>query len=386
MKVLHVIPSVASRDGGPAIAVVGMCGALRAAGIDARIATTDADGTARLEVPLERETTFAAIPTTFFARDGATGFKRSARLADWLRGHVGGFDLVHIHAVFSHSSLAASRACRAAGVPYIVRPLGTLDPWSLQQKRWQKRVLMIAGVNRMLTHAAGVHFTTREEKDRAPEIAQTRGFVVPLGLAEEAFGPAQVAYDDRPAHIVTFTRLHPKKNLETLIDAVAALPRAGGWRLTIAGDGDAAYRAALEARAAASAAADRITFAGWVAGAAKDALLADAALFALPSRQENFGLSVLEALAQGTPVAISRAVNLAGDVEAASAGWITEDDDGFVRALASITLDAAGRRDRAGRARVLAERFRWPAVAASLIHVYEALIADRAVVREARVH
>ena len=44
MKVLHVIPSVAPRYGGPSRAVVEMCRALRAGGVDTLIATTDADG------------------------------------------------------------------------------------------------------------------------------------------------------------------------------------------------------------------------------------------------------------------------------------------------------------------------------------------------------
>jgi len=49
---------------------------------------------------------------------------------------------VHIHAVFSHACLAAAQACRRHKVPYVVRPLGTLDPWSLRQKPFRKRLFI----------------------------------------------------------------------------------------------------------------------------------------------------------------------------------------------------------------------------------------------------
>src|SRR5205085_1067284 len=131
VKVLHVIPSVAPRYGGPSRAVVDMCRALRGGGVDTLIATTDADGEGRLAVELGRHTLFKDVPAIFFSRQWSEAYKYSRPLAHWLDAHVGDFDVVHIHAVFSHACLAAAKACRKRGVPYVVRPLGTLDPWSL---------------------------------------------------------------------------------------------------------------------------------------------------------------------------------------------------------------------------------------------------------------
>src|SRR5215469_17035291 len=103
-----------------------MCRAILEAGSDALVVTTDADGRGRLDVPLGTITAFEGVPTIFFRRQATESLKWSAPLAAWLRAHVAEYDVVHAHAVFSHAPLAAARACRAAGVPYIVRPLGTL--------------------------------------------------------------------------------------------------------------------------------------------------------------------------------------------------------------------------------------------------------------------
>jgi len=108
-------------------------------------------------VPTGQIESYAGVPTIFFPRVASESFKWSAPLEAWLRERVSDFDLVHVHAVFSHSSLAAARACRAAHVPYLVRPLGTLDPWSLNHHRLRKQLLFGLGVRRMLAGAAALH-------------------------------------------------------------------------------------------------------------------------------------------------------------------------------------------------------------------------------------
>src|SRR3712207_1350973 len=107
MRVLHVIPSVSHRDGGPSQAVFGMTNALQGLGVEVQIATTNADGCVRLDIPLNRVILSRDVPTIFFQRQWGTSFKFSATLARWLHCHVADFDAVHIHAVFNHSSLAA---------------------------------------------------------------------------------------------------------------------------------------------------------------------------------------------------------------------------------------------------------------------------------------
>jgi glycosyltransferase involved in cell wall biosynthesis len=377
-RILHVIPAIAPRYGGPSAATFGVCRALRARGVDTLVATTDADGPGRLAVPIEQTGDYHGVPVIFFRRRFSEAFKWTWRLRAWLDAHVTGFDVVHIHAVFSHSSLVAGRACRAAGVPYIVRPLGTLDPWSVSRKWLQKQILFRAGVTDLLGGAAAIHYTSQDEMTLAESAHAPagRGVIVPLGIDDEVFqGNGSDASVKSAPYVLALSRLDEKKGLDLLI---AAFEDAAGraahtqWRLVIAGDGPADYVARLRTIAASSPAASRITFSGWVAGAEKLRLLREASLFALPSHQENFGISVVEAMASGVPVLVTPGVNLARDIRDAGAGWVVERNQTAVAAaLAAAMADEAEARGRGARARGFAERFRWPSVASRLIRMYD---------------
>jgi glycosyltransferase involved in cell wall biosynthesis len=372
VKVLHVIPAMAARYGGPTTAVLGMGRALIAAGTEVLIATTDADGSDRLAVPEGELITHDGVPAVVFRRRASESFKWSPSLARWLNAHVSEFDLAHVHAVFSHSSLAAGRACRRAEVPYLVRPLGTLDPWSLEQHAWRKKALLATSARRLLGAAAAVHYTSAEEQRLAerqmPWLAP--GTVIPLGIDDEAFANPDVASVGRSDVVVALGRLHPKKGIDLLIQAfhrLAAVDSLRAWRLRVAGDGPAAYVAGLERIARAGPAADRIEFAGWIDPAHRGALLRSSALFVLPSHQENFGIALVEAMAAGVPAIVTPGVNLAKEIAEAGAGWVAERTaSGLTESLGAALGDRRALAERGRAARVHAERFRWSVVAAQL--------------------
>ncbi|MCO5168003.1 MAG: glycosyltransferase [Planctomycetes bacterium] len=357
-----------------------MVRAIARAGADPLIATTDADGpNDRLDVPIERPFDYRGAPTIFFRRDWSEAFKASRGLAKWLAREVGGFDVVHIHAVFSHASLVAARACRRAGVPYVVRPLGTIDPWSMAVKPWRKRLVWAVAAGAALRHAAVIHYTTDGERDRAERsLGLSRGMVIPLGVAPAAFEGVRVT-SPAAGDVISLGRLDPKKNLEPLLEAWGDLirrPAFAGRRLVIAGDGDPAYARHLQALAATHA-PGTVTFTGWLEGAAKAQALAGAALFAAPSHQENFGIAVAEALAAGLPVLLSPKVDLAPAVVEAGAGWVVPGTRDALRdALVSALGDPAALADRGRRAAAMArDRFDWDAIGARLVDLYRGLRA-----------
>lgn len=384
MKVLHVIPGIAPRYGGPSRAVLGMCRSLREVDIETLVATTDADGKARLGVERGRPTTYEGVPAIFFPRQASEGFKYSRPLAAWLEERVSDFDLVHVHAVFSHSSLAASRAARRSGIPYVVRPLGSLAPWSLQQKRLRKVVLWRLGVERILKSASAIHYTTPEEQRLAEPLRLAPGVIIPVGVDEAFFqlsGPVSFpklypCLGERP-YVLTLSRLHPKKGLELLVRSfleVSGEPR-DEWRLVIAGTGEPGYVERLRALVRECRGGDRVLFPGWLDGEARVAAVREAALFALTSRQENFGISVAEAMASGVPVLVSDSVNLSEDIQRENAGWVVPLHPEAIRgALVRALADGAERRRRGAAGRRLAQsRFRWMRVAGELLGLYRSL-------------
>jgi glycosyltransferase involved in cell wall biosynthesis len=384
LKVLHVIPAVAPRYGGPSQVIFEMCRALRQQGTDVLIATTDADGPGHLAVEHDRAVDFQGVQTIFFARQWSERFGYSRPLARWLDRQVASFDVVHIHAVFSHPCLAAARAGRRHRVPYIVRPLGSLDPWSMRQKALLKKVMWHTNVNHMLRSAAALHYTTDEERQLAEtSLGLHNGVVIPLGIemndlqgqrSNGIFRRHHATLGERP-YILTLSRLHPKKNIELLLEVFLALAgrrEYDDWRLVIAGDGEPGYVDSLKRLVRQKGGESRVLFAGWLNGDEKKSALQNAALLALPSHQENFGIAAAEALACGVPVVVSEHVNLASEIARSNAGWVTSlDASEFSRRLAEALSDEGERlrRGRAGRD-VVARRFSWEALATELIHLY----------------
>lgn len=380
-RILHVIPALAARYGGPSIAAVGMCRALTRAGVETLLVTTDADGPGRLKVPIGQVTPTSGIPTLYFRRRGSDAYKWAQGLSTWLTGHVREFDLVHVHAVFSHASMAAGQAAQAAGVPFVVRPLGTLDPWSVARHRWRKRALLGMGLRRTLEAAEAMHYTTRAEQQLA-EAAQPwlpRGVVVPLGVDDALFEAGERPDPSQP-YVLALSRLDPKKGVDLLIRAfnsVSVRPSGARWRLVIAGDGEEGYVQHLKALAASGPAAARILFPGWVDGSRRESWLRRASLFVLPSAQENFGIALGEAMACGVPVVVTPGVNLAAEVAAADAGWAVErSPEALAAALYTAVADGPERARRGLAARQLAEQFRWAVIGQTLAAFYGTVTSD----------
>lgn len=387
MRVLHVIPGLAARYGGPSRAIVGTCLALRYQGVESLILTTDADGPGRLPVELARPVNYEGVQVIFFPRQHSEAFKYSRPLAHWLEKNVASFDLVDIEAVFSHSSLAAARACRRAAVAYVVRPLGSLAPWCLSQKRLRKRLLWHAGVKRMLHGAAAIHYTTAKERDQAETtVGLGCGVVIPLGIDEDIlngqksqgiFRRRHSALGDDP-YVLILCRLHPIKGLELFLRAFLGVTRREEfrhWRLVVAGEGEPKYVASLKRLAEKQDGDGRVLFTGWVDGAEKVSALQEAALLALPSHHENFGLSLVEALARGVPVLVSTGVNLSQEIAATGAGWVARLEGGDLsKALAEALREERERASRGSAGRELVRsRYTWPVVAAQLADFYRSV-------------
>jgi glycosyltransferase involved in cell wall biosynthesis len=387
-KFLHVIPSIAPRYGGPSQAIYTMCRALQDQGTEILIATTNADGKGELPIALEEKFLYQGVQTIFFARQWSEGLKYSRPFALWLKCNVRNFDLVHIHAVFSHACVSAARACRKHRVPYIVRPLGTLDPWSLKQKSVRKRLSWQLGIKQMMSGAAAIHYTTAEEQRLVEsELGLSRGVVVPNGIdlsfikrQTKHFDGREKEIDDKP-YILALSRIHPKKGFELLIESFASLKRSrlfGDWRLVFAGDGEAEYVNQLKQLAQRSGLDGDALFLGWLDGDRKYAALKGASLLAMPSHQENFGISLIEAMACGVPVLVSQHVNLAPEIEQAGAGWVTAlQEDQLTSVLAQALADEQELKRRGNKGRELAGSYGAEEVATKLIGLYQKLVLNR---------
>ena len=373
-KILHVIPSVGPQRGGPSVLMRTLARALSQTGMEVHVATTDDNGPGRLPVPL-------GVPQQ---EDGATFwyFPRQTRfytfswpLTRWLARHVREFDLVHIHALFSYAALPAALLAHRAGVPYIVRPLGTLNRWGIENRRpWLKRLSFRILESRILASAAGIHYTSEQELVEAGELGvSAHPLIIPNAVelpVSQASRPVRSA--DRKT-ILFLSRFDRKKGLDLLFEAFARVrQQCPDALLVLAGTGDPAWVASLKNNAERLGIAADVIWAGFLSGDDKWAALTSADVFVLPSYSENFGIALVEALACGCPVVLSDQVGIHREISRAEAGLVTPCRPGeLATAILNVLTDAALRRRMSENGvRLARQKFSLEAVSRQLAAAY----------------
>ncbi|WP_068077206.1 glycosyltransferase [Novosphingobium lentum] len=284
-------------------------------------------------------------------------------------------DILHLHGIWMYPSRAGAAWAARTGRPYFVSPHGMLDPWITARGRWKKRIARIGYERASWARAAALHaLTAREATDIARESGRSDSLVIPN--AGPALAPATAAPAGR--NVVYIGRVHPKKNLVALAQGWLQANRPAGARLLIAGWGDPADVAELEA--AIATADGSVEFLGPVFGERKAKLLAEARLVVLPSHSEGLPMAMLEAWASGVPTVMTEECNLAIGFDAGAAIRCGYDAPAIAAALtAGLGLNDAGWSRMSDAARALADtQFSQAAVAAQWAQAYGAALKAQA--------
>ena len=390
-RVLQIVPSISPVYGGPSQAVRDLSRALVRAGAEVTILTTNANGdTGRpgLDVPLNQSLAEENYTIRYFRCAPLGRYKFSWGLLGWLHNHVQEYDIAHIHALFSPVSTAAATVVRWRGLPYVMRPLGTLDPADLQKKRWLKYGYGTLLEKPNLAGAAAVHFTSALEASVSHRFgAKTHDWVIPLGVEiqrEQSQAQREKTLrrlgipTDKPL-LLYLSRLAPKKGLDILLPALEQLAAEGvGFHFVLAGSNpqDVDYERRVWDRVAQSPLAPRTTRTGFVSGPEKAALLQTADVFVLPSYYENFGLAVAEAMAAGRPVVISKGVYIWPDIADSDTGWVCDlTANSLAHALRQALTCPKIRQRKGENARNYAIRhYNWDTIAEQTLGAYQDLL------------
>lgn len=385
LRILQIVPSIALIYGGPSQMVLGLSKGLAAHGIEVTILTTNSNGDAGqvpLDVPLDRPVEQDGYQIRYFRCAPFRRYKFSFALLHWLANHASEFDLAHIHALFSPVSTAAASIARFQKLPYILRPLGTLDPADLQKKRRVKQLYATLFERPNLAGAAALHFTSPQEAKISDRFGTlTRDLVIPLGVTRLIHdSPPPPLPPSHPPTLLFLSRIDPKKGLDLLFPALEQLLTEGlSFRFVLAGTNpqDPNYENQIRAQIQASPLAAHTTITGFVTGEAKAALLRSADLFVLPSYYENFGIAVAEAMAAGIPVVISDQVHIWPEIEQAEAGWISPCQvSALTEQLRSALQSAPERQRRGNNARNHAlQHYSWDAIAQQTLAAYREILS-----------
>lgn len=363
MNVVQVVSTVGSEASGPAYSVPGLSRALARLGHEVRLLSV-----LGAALSAERGFSHAVYPRARLVER----LWRSPELRAELERLTPQAEVLHSHGLWVMPNVYPGWVRRAPSTPLVISPRGTLSSWALGHSRWRKRLAWLLLQGKVVRGATCLHATAEDEYHDVRRAGLTQPVcVIPNGI-DVPLLTAEPPSDAGPNTLLFVGRLHVKKGLDQLLLAWARLaPRRPNWRLHIAGPDDGGHEAELRALAA-ELRLPRVVFSGPVYGEEKHALYRRAALHVLPSHSENFGMTVAESLAQGTPVITTHGTPWSGLVREGCGWWIELGVEPLAHALEAATalpretLRAAGERGRAWMRR----DFSWDTIALSMVEVY----------------
>jgi len=400
VRVLFTIADLQPESGGPSRSVSALAGAVADLGVEAEILALDYGNKAALPLLPQGTAKVTLVPChSCFGRRS----KWSPRFYPTLVGRCRESRncVFHDNGLWLPTNHLAARAARSAGVPFIISPRGMLTPWSLHFHWIRKRLAWAVYQKRDLLSARVLHATSNDEA----QVFRNLGFkqpiaVIPNGVElprlrasatwpASATGPNLAGKDPGPqgdppltprsalCTALFLSRIHPKKGLLDLVEAWATV-RPRGWRMVVAGGDENGHRTEVETAIRDRGLANQFEFIGEVGDDKKWEVYRQANLFILPSKSENFGIVIAEALACGLPVITTRATPWE-ELETQHCGWWVETGPApLADALRQATgLSNAERQQMGALGRTLVEaNYTWPAAAQKMLAVYRWMLGE----------
>ncbi|HXB61807.1 MAG TPA: glycosyltransferase [Acidobacteriaceae bacterium] len=343
MRILHIIDTLDPAAGGPSESIRRIVASYPAMEHSGEVVTLDEP-----DAPFLRELNF----TVHALGPRGSTYGANPRLIPWLKENRTRFDGAVSHGLWTFNGYATWKAF-AGKLPYAVFPHGMLDPYfkrAFPMKHMKKWVYWLTAQYWILRAAHRVLFTSTAEAELAKQsfwLHQWNPQVVPYGASGPEGDPAaykKAFFAHCPTvagkpYLLFLGRIHPKKGCDLLVDAFAQIAKqTPDLQLVFAGPDQVHWRVELEAKAAAAGIADRLHWPGMIRGDLKWGAYYGCEAFVLPSHQENFGISVAEALACGKPVLLADKVNIAQDVQAAGAAFVEPDSAAGTLRLLEVWL------------------------------------------------
>jgi len=285
-------------------------------------------------------------------------------------------DVLSVHGLWKYCSVGSQQWHRRTRRPYVIHPHGMLEPWALRNMLWKKRIAAALYENQHLREAACLRALSEAEVQsiRAYRLSN------PICLIPNGVELPDLPRSDAPTQsknqktLLYLGRLHPKKNLVSLIRAWNERlnsQRGSGdvWILAIAGWDQGGYESELKRVGGSSS----VVFLGPKFGAEKSECYRTCDAFILPSLSEGLPMSVLEAWSYGKPVLMTAECNLPEGFEANAALRIGSKPDeiaGGLKQLIEMSDDDRAAMGARGRT-LVATKFSWSRIGQQMRAVYQ---------------
>ena len=267
--------------------------------------------------------------------------------------------------------------------PYLLSVWGS-DVFSFPERTPLHRWLVKKNLNAADVIASTSHFMADRVRQLVPECGEIP--ITPFGIDLETFSSVPAISGDARKSLVigTVKAMEETYGIDTLIEAFALLhgklvasghPLARRASLRLVGGGG--RMSSLQELVARLGMADRITFVGQVPHSGVPGEIEKLDIFVALSRQESFGVAVLEAGAAGRPVVVSDAGGLAEVVRHGITGLVVPRDDpaAAAEALLDLVVNPEKRTALGEAARQhVRENYAWGPCVQQMLSVYEATL------------
>ncbi len=379
LKVCQVIDSLNENTGGPVAAIVNLAEGLVQQGIKSYVVTQDYPqfGT-QIQPQGSQFYSYLGNRVTKYLGGSRTQFyKILHHLAD------SEVDLIHNHGIWLSINRCARYVAMVNQRPLVISPRGTLEPWVFKRNFYKKWLPWHLVEKQNLRNASLFHATSELEMNAIRRL----GFTQPIALIPDGVNlPNLALVPGRDLLIQAFpelankrwllfmSRLHPKKGVDTLLQAWHQLgAEFDDWHLVIAGPDENGYQTQLAKLVSELRLEQRVTFTGMLSGDRKAVALGNANLFVLPTHSENFGIVIAESLAYQVPVITTREAPWSELTTYHCGWWIQDAREPLVEALTeAMKLSDSQRLVMGERGRqLIASKYTWQAVVHQMIAAYE---------------
>lgn len=286
-------------------------------------------------------------------------------------------DLVHVNCCWMPVCAFIQQMAQKRNIKVVLTPHGMLEPWIIKRHYWTRKLpALLLYQKSAIQNADCLQATAESEKKNLLKLGYNSNIkIVKLGIDAESI--TMKTSWKKNKQLLFLSRVHVKKGINYLIDAVDVLQKElQGYKILVAGEGDADYVATLKQKIADKGLQDIIQLIGGVYGDKKWELFQTSDFFVLPTHSENFGLAIAESLASGTPV-ITTVGTPWNDLNSSNSGaWIEIGTQPLVDtlkrflSLSDEELEAMGKNGR----KLIENKYSAKVMAEEMMEVYQSIV------------
>lgn len=330
MNIIHIIENLDNSYGGPARSVPLLVKYLNKLDVKNKIFTIKVY---EKEINTILET--SNIDVIKVPLEGIKKIKYSSKLEDEIIKEINQDTIIHVHTVWTYPAYIGYKIAKKHNLPFIVSTRGTMYKWALNQSKLVKSLAMLIFQKNMFKTADIIHITESNEKKALEDLGiYNKIALIPNGMElDNKFDGLdndilnKINYDTSKKYIMFLGRIVHNKGLHYLINSYTKLKaKYIDIEILVVGEvEDKKYFNGIKK-------VEGAHFLGALDGMEKHTLLSISSLFVLPSRTENFGMAIAEAMSYKIPV-ITTTGTPWKEIKDKDAGWWVE--------LSQVNIDNA---------------------------------------------